>query len=186
MLVLGISGSPRKNKNSEKILQKVLSPFTAQNIETRSIKLSEVDIKPCKHCDYCKTHDCCGTDEKANEINDIIKKANAIIVVSPVYFGGISGQLKCLFDKTLPLRRNGFLLKGKVGAAISVGGSRSGGQELTLQNIHAWMMVHGMITVGDNSHFGGTVHHPLEKDEFGQQTINGTIEAVSSLLKRLS
>ena len=56
-------------------------------------------------------------------------KAHGLIIGSPTYFASISGKLKALFDRTLPLRRDNFKLKGKVGGAIAVGGSRNGGQE---------------------------------------------------------
>ena len=84
-----------------------------------------------------------------NRIYEILESADGLIVSSPVYFGTLSGQLKMLFDRTLLLRRNGFLLKDKIGAALAVGASRNGGQEYTIWSIHAWMHIHGMIVVGD-------------------------------------
>ncbi|MBN2039041.1 MAG: flavodoxin family protein [Spirochaetes bacterium] len=185
MLIACISGSPRENGNSVKIINKVASYFQEKGARTEIIKLSEINIAPCIHCDFCKTNDYCNQDEKANEVNGILEQADAIIVATPVYFGGITGQLKCLLDKTLPVRRNGFRLKGKVGAAIATGGTRNGGQELAIKDIHAWMLIQGMVIVGDNSHFGGIVHNPLEKDDAGDMTIEGTIQAVSDLLARM-
>ncbi len=43
-----------------------------------------------------------------------------------------------------------------------MGGSRNGGQELTIQAVHAAMMIHDMIIVGDGDHFGGAAwsKHP--------------------------
>ncbi len=185
MLVVGISGSPRKQGNCSIIIDKVASHFREKGADVESIKLSEIKIEPCIHCDFCKTDDYCNQDEKANEVNSILERADAIIVATPVYFGSITGQLKCLFDKTLPIRRNGFKLKGKIGAGIAVGGTRNGGQELTVKDIHSWMLIHGMVIVGDNSHFGGIVHNPLAKDEPGDMTIDGTLQAVSDLLARI-
>jgi multimeric flavodoxin WrbA len=184
MLIVGISGSPRKGGDCSIIIDKVASHFIEKGAEVETIKLSEIKIEPCIHCDFCKTNDYCNQDEKANEVNDLLIRADAIIIASPVYFGGISGQLKCLLDKTLPVRRNGFRLKGKIGAGIAVGGTRNGGQELAIKDIHSWMLIHGMVIVGDNSHFGGIVHNPLEKDEAGDMTIDGTLQAVSDLLAR--
>ncbi len=80
------------------------------------------------------------------------------------------------------LRRQGFLLSGKVGGAIAVGGSRNGGQEKTVQAIHDWMHIHGMIVVGDNNHFGGIVHAPAESDEVGMQTVTDTIGKICDVL----
>jgi len=184
MLIVGISGSPRKNQNSEQIISKTLDYFAAKKYETKSINLSSTKINPCLHCDYCKKNSSCTQKDAGNETNEILSKASALIIASPVYFGSMTGQLKTLLDRTLPLRRHNFLLKGKIGAAITVGGSRNGGQETTLQALHAWMLIHGMIIVGDNNHFGGTVQAPLENDNFGLETIEGTVKALENLLNK--
>ena len=119
------------------------------------------------------------------EIRPKLAQADAIIVSSPVYFGTISSQIKALFDRTLPLRRNNFQLKDKIGAAIAIGRSRNGGQEYTIQAIHAWMHIHGMIVVGDNNHFGGAIMAPFKEDEIGKQTVDDTIDKVCDLLNKI-
>ncbi len=185
MLVACVSGSPRKGENSERIVEKARGFFTENGFTCETILLSGTTITPCINCNYCKTKHRCGQDEEANRVNDILSGADGILLVSPVYFGGISGQLKCLMDKTLPLRRDGMRLKGKIGAAIAVGNSRNGGQELAVKDAHAWMLIHGMVIVGDNSHFGGTVRNPFEEDGPGGETVKGTLEAMKSLLLRV-
>ena len=64
----------------------------------------------------------------------------------------------------------------KIGAVIAHGASRNGGQEMTIQQIHSAMHVNGMIIVGDDNHFGGTVHSPFSEDEFGKKTVDGTVK----------
>ncbi|MCP4135252.1 MAG: flavodoxin family protein [bacterium] len=181
-----ISGSPRKDGNSIQLKEMAASYFNEQGFETSSVLLHETNIGPCVHCDSCKKNDYCSKDDVANSANEVLSNADALLVISPVYFGSMTGQLKCMLDKTLPLRRNGFKLKGKIGAALAVGGSRNGGQELTIKDIHAWMLVHGMILVGDNNHFGGTVHNPLNEDSVGTKTAEGTLEAMKDILVRLN
>ncbi len=184
MSIVLISGSPRQAGNSEKILEKGDLFFKKHGYNINKIQLSTETTPPCIHCNFCSKNNHCNQDDNANQRNDLLKNAHAILVVSPVYFGGVTGQLKCLFDKTLPLRRNGFQLKGKIGAAITIGGSRNGGQELAIKNVHAWMLIHGMIIVGDNNHFGGTIHNPCNEDETGLKTANDTFSSVLDLLKR--
>jgi multimeric flavodoxin WrbA len=185
MKIVCVSGSPRKGENSERIVEKARAYFAGSRWAVEKILLSEVETAPCIHCNYCKTKPSCNQDEEANRVNGILAGADALLVVTPVYFGGVAGQLKCLFDKTLPLRRDGMRLKGKIGAAIAVGNSRNGGQELAVKDIHAWMLIHGMVLVGDNSHFGGTVQAPFEDDSTGGETVQGTLEAMKSLLSRV-
>lgn len=184
MKVAIISGSPRKGKNSEQILESIVNKLNDAKIESNIIKLSQTKVKPCIHCDFCKKNSYCNHDENANKVNELLAEAHGIIAISPVYFGSISGQLKSLFDKTFPLRRNGFKLKAKLGLAVVVGGARSGGQELAIQNIHTWMLIHGMMIMGDNNHFGGTLQAPWAKDEFGSQTLDDSIHALMENLSR--
>ncbi len=184
-LIVGISGSPKSLGNNVNILERALLHLSELDYDTELIKISDYNIGPCIACNYCKKEKKCIQKDDGNKMTAILEKADAILVSSPVYFGSMSGQLKCLLDRTLPLRRNGFLLKGKIGAAIGVGGSRSGGQELTIKDIHAWMLIHGMVLVGDNNHFGGTVQVPYGNDDFGEETIEGTIQALDEILKRL-
>ena len=140
----------------------------------------------CVDCAQCKDGRCVQKDE----LNDALLKiasCDAIVMISPVYFGGVTAQLKTLIDRTRPLRRNNFMLKNKVGAAIALGGSRNGGQEMVINQIHQAMHIHGMIVVGDNGHFGGIIHSPFSKDDIGKKTITDTITKVIetiSLIKK--
>lgn len=184
--IVGISGSPIKFGNNERIIKEVLEKFKQMDYDIEQINLSEKKVNPCVACNYCKENPICyQRTDNGNEINKILEKADAIIISTPVYFGSMSGQTKCLLDRTLPLRRNGFKLKGKVGAAIAIGGARNGGQELTIKDIHAWMLIHGMIIVGDDNHFGGILHAPMDEDHAGKKTAEEMVIAVHNLLKRL-
>jgi multimeric flavodoxin WrbA len=127
--------------------------------------------------------DSCIIDDDMGEIYNKMRTSDGIIVASPVYMGNYPAQLKALFDRSVLLRRNNFALKNKVGAALSVGGSRNGGQEKTIQSIHDWMHIHGMIVVGDNAHFGGIAWNPVEGDDVGIKTVLETANKVCDVLK---
>ncbi len=185
--VIGISGSPNKNGSNEKAVNYALKIAKQNGFDTEKIFLSGLDIKPCMACKRCKKLKKCVIEDDFNHIIPLLADADGIIISSPVYMGCLSGQLKCLFDRTVFLRRKDFMLKNKVGGAVAIGGSRNGGQELTIQNIHAWMHIHGIIVVGDDNHFGGIVKAPFDKDEEGVKTVKATAEKlcqVISLVKK--
>lgn len=183
MIVL-INGSPRK-ENSSKIIDYAVSELEkCKDKEHKVINLSEKEINFCKHCDYCKTHNKCTIDDDCNSINSDLAKADGIVFVTPVYFGSMTGQLKTMLDRTLPLRRNGLKLKDKVGAVVAVGGSRNGGQEHTIADVGNAMHIQGMIVVGDDNHFGGIVHAPFEKDKIGKETVESTIQKVCRIVNK--
>lgn len=97
----------------------------------------------------------------------------------------MTSQAKALLDRTVLFRRNGFLFKNKLGGVITVGGSRNGGQELTIQAVHAAMMIHDMIIVGNGQHFGGAAwsNHPAgyEGDETGIETAKLTGKRIAEV-----
>jgi multimeric flavodoxin WrbA len=182
MNIIGISGSPTRDGNNEKMIEMALAIAEDRGFEVDRISLSERTVSPCTACGGCTNKKECTIEDDMAGIYPLLEDADGIIVASPVYFGCMTAQLKALFDRTLMLRRQGFLLSGKVGGAIAVGGSRNGGQEKTVQAIHDWMHIHGMIVVGDNSHFGGIVQVPAESDEAGMQTVRDTIGKICDVL----
>ena len=186
MKILGISGSPIKGGNNEQAVDYALKRAKNLGFKTEKITLAKQDLNGCIACDLCKKQKGkCSIKDVMESIRPKLAEADAIIISSPVYFGSISSQTKALFDRTLPLRRNDFQLKNKIGAAIAIGRSRNGGQEFTIQAIHSFMHIHGMIVVGDNNHFGGTIAAPFKEDEFGKKTVEDTIDKVCNLLNKL-
>lgn len=185
MKITGISGSPNIGGNNEKIIDLALGIAKEKGYQTEKLFLSKLKVLPCTDCGTCRKAKECSIDDDMQEIYETLEKSDAFIVASPVFFGSISAQLKALFDRTILLRRNGFLLKGKVGGAMAVGGSRNGGQEFAINAIHAWMHIHGMLVVGDMAHFGGIVVKPIETDEVGLKTVKDTVNMVCETLERL-
>jgi multimeric flavodoxin WrbA len=186
MKILGISGSPVKGGSNEKAVDYALAKAKENGFQTQKIALNKEAIGGCIACDTCKkSSGTCSIKDSMETIRPKLAEADAIIISTPVYFGTLSSQLKALFDRTLPLRRDGFKLKDKIGAAIAIGRSRNGGQEYAIQSIHSFMHIHGMIVVGDNNHFGATIVAPFEEDKIGLKTLNDTIEKVFHLLKKI-
>lgn len=185
MKILGISASPVKGGSNDKLIDKVLGIAKSRDFEVDSVLISSSKIAPCTACGICRDEEMCPIDDDMQEVYRKLKEADAIIVSSPVYFGSVTAQVKALFDRSVLHRRQGFQLKNKVGAALAVGGSRNGGQEKTIQTIHDWMHIHGMIVVGDGGHFGGILQKPALDDAEGMQTAIDTINKMCDVLERM-
>lgn len=163
MKIIGVAASARKNKSSRFMLEQCLEEAkrsaqdAGQSLEVELIELAGLNINGCLACGACKKGVLCSQEDDYQQL--IGKLADpevvGIILATPVYMGCMSSQAKAFLDRTVLFRRNGFMFKNKVGGAIAVGGSRNGGQELTIQAVHAAMMIHDMIIVGDGEHFGG-------------------------------
>ena len=156
--ILGINGSPRK-ANTDILLEKALAAAVETGgIETRTVYLRKEDIRYCTGCFRCNTVNesvsgCPVHRDAMDRIVPLLLQADGIILASPVYFGGVTAQLKCFMDRTESLLRytphpRTAALRNKVGAAITVGGNRNGGQEAAIQGIHHFFLVHDMIVVG--------------------------------------
>ncbi|MBW6462468.1 MAG: flavodoxin family protein [DPANN group archaeon] len=186
MNILGISGSPVLDGNNDKLISRVIDTAKVRGFDVDVVFMYLLDIAPCNACGACSGSGAgkCAIKDDMQSVYDKLVSADAIIVSSPVYFGNVSAQLKALFDRSVMLRRFGFKLKGKVGAAIAVGGSRNGGQEKTIQAIHDWMLIHGMAVVGDGDHFGGIAQKPVSEDVVGLKTVDNTIENLCLFLEK--
>ncbi len=184
MKITGISGSPNAGGNNEKVIELALDIAKEKGFKTEKIFLSKLKVLPCDDCGTCRKGKVCPIDDDMADIYEKLEESDGIIASSPVYFGSVTAQIKALFDRSILLRRNGFLMKGKVGGAIAVGGSRNGGQEFTIQAIHSWMHIHGMIVVGDMSHFGGIALKPVDSDDVGIKTVKDTMNLMCETLAR--
>jgi multimeric flavodoxin WrbA len=190
-MILAISGSPRKNGNTAEVLQYLLDKCAQKNIKGDLINLADLTLAPCNVCEICKKQVNCSINDDYNSLIPKITAAKIIVVGTPVYFGTVSAQLKIFMDRTLGLRRNGFMLEHKFGAGVAIGGSRNGGQEFTIQTIQNWMKIQGMLILPDGkptSHFGGTLvgreKGAALKDQDGMATINSLIENIVSITNK--
>ena len=181
MKIVGISCSPRKGKSTKYALEVCLQAVKEMvpDVETLLIELSDMKMNGCLACGKCmKVLECSQEDDFVKMIPILSDSELAgLVVATPVYFGSMTSQCKAFLDRCVMFRRNGFLLRNKVGGAIAVGGVRNGGQELTIQAVHAAMLVQDMVVVSEGkptSHYGATLWsgHPdgIEKDAFGLET----------------
>jgi len=196
MKVVGISGSPRKGKSTFYALETCLQAAkeAASGVETILIELSEMKINGCIACGKCmKVLECSQEDDFVKMIPILSdSELAALVIATPVYFGSMTSQCKAFLDRCVMFRRNGFLLRNKVGGVIAVGGVRNGGQELAIQAVQAAMLVQDMVVVSEGrptSHYGATLWsgHPdgIEKDTFGLETARNLGKRVAEVAGRM-
>ena len=109
MLVVGINGSPRRG-NSFILLERFLQGVKDKGYETLLINACKEKISPCMECGYCSKEGICRIDDKMTEIRKILTECSHIAVASPVFFFGISAQLKTLIDRCQPLWAKKYIL----------------------------------------------------------------------------
>lgn len=136
--ILGISGSPKKGA-TEYCMEQALEAAAAfdPRIEVDLITVRGKKITPCIDCNRCREDQSwCILKDDVQPLLDKIMEADGFIIGSPVYAMTASPQLTALMSRLKPLShcRPG-VLRNKFCCAIAVGGTRNGGQELTISTI---------------------------------------------------
>ncbi len=197
MKILGICCSPREGMATRYALDKCLAAVKNgyPEIHTEVIDLSSVKVGGCLVCGQCMEGLECSQKDDFNGLIHHLTDARlaGLIVSTPVYFGSMSSQCKAFLDRCVMFRRNGFLLRDKVGGVIAVGGFKNGGQEIAIQSVQAAMLVQDMIIVGDGqpgAHFGGALWsgHPegVEEDIQGLETVRNLGRRVAEVALKLN
>lgn len=99
MKIIGLVGSPRKNGNTDVLVQKALEGAKAQGAETKIFYLNELKIRGCQACGSCKKTGECSVNDDMAEIFREINETDGIIIGSPVYFGRFTAQLAPVLDR---------------------------------------------------------------------------------------
>ena len=99
MKVLGVVGSPRKGRNTARLVEQVLEGARSAGAETEAVYLGELDIKPCLACNDCKKTGRCSQMDDMEGIYESIERARGLVLGTPVYFDHISAQTKLFIDR---------------------------------------------------------------------------------------
>ena len=104
--VLGFVGSPRKEGNTETLIDEALRGARDEGADTEKIRLSELAIKPCVGCLRClEAGECIQKDDFA-PLRDEMLASPVWFLGTPVYFFAPSGQLKTFIDRWISIPRD--------------------------------------------------------------------------------
>ncbi len=100
--VLILSGSPRKNGNSDILCDEFAKGAVDSGNTVEKIRIADKKITPCSACYYCREHGgkCVHNDDMAEILQKMID-ADVLVMASPVYFYSIDAQLKAVIDRTV-------------------------------------------------------------------------------------
>jgi multimeric flavodoxin WrbA len=131
MKVLGIMGSPRRQSNTEILLDRALEGAGEAGAEVEKVLVSNLKISPCLEIYACRKDGNCAIKDDMQLLYEKLLEADHIIFASPIFFYGITSQAKAIIDRcqALWVRRH-VLGMGKEdkrvrrGVFISVGATR--------------------------------------------------------------
>ena len=100
MNVIGINASPRKNANTQTLVEAILAGAEKTGADTRMVNLRELKINGCLGCEGCKKHlgKCVQKDDLTTLLQDLTAY-DAIVLGTPVYWFHVSAQFKMLVDR---------------------------------------------------------------------------------------
>ena len=186
--VVAINGSPRKKGNTQLMLDAAVDVIRSSGIEVEQISLAELDVRPCNGCERCnkKPWDCPIKDD-AIDVLRMMVAADGILMGSPVYCAGVTAQMKALFDRSV-ITYNALELKDKIGGALSCGGGKHGGQELTILQIATFFTMQDMIVANSSGGLFGAMgvgndRGDVMNDEEGLKNSRGLGKRMVELLK---
>jgi len=191
--IIAINTSPRAGKTTAAALTAVLEAAKAVDpkIEVELIELAGMNIPGSAAA---------GVPVPAGQTDDFPKLAPkladpavaGIIIGSPVYFSNMSSLCKAFLDRCITFRKDGFSLRDKVAGVVAVGGSRNGGQELTVQSIQVALLCQDMILVGSgkpSGRAGATLwsqKSDISADAYGLGLAKGLGQRVAEVALRLA
>lgn len=101
--VLMISSSLRNGSNSELLAKSVMDGATAAGQDVQWLSLKEKQFGFCRGCLACQNTGKCVIRDDMDDMIDLVKNADVIVFATPVYYYGMSGQLKTFLDRCNPL-----------------------------------------------------------------------------------
>lgn len=130
MKFLGLMGSPRIKGNCDILLDEVLKGAENQGAEIEKIIIDKLKISGCKEYYGCLKDGNCVIRDDMDPIYPKLLSADRVVVASPIFFYGISSQLKAAIDRCQAIWARKYVLKqvisapGRKGIFIGVGATK--------------------------------------------------------------
>lgn len=96
-----ISGSPRSNGKSVRLAERLAERHISADdtVTVEVFEVSSLSIGPCRACDTCRDTGACIVHDDMDELYRALDEADAVTVVSPLYFAGPPAQFKAVLDR---------------------------------------------------------------------------------------
>jgi multimeric flavodoxin WrbA len=170
MNILLINGSPHINGCTFTALAEAANQIESHGIGTHFLHIGTKPIQGCTACGGCsETGYCVFKNDRVNECIDLIKKADGLIVGSPVFYGAPNGALCSFMDRMFFASSQAFAFK----PAAAVVSCRRGGASAAFDRLNKYFTLASMPVV--SSQYWNSVHgnnpDEVRQDQEGLQTM---------------
>ena len=144
--IIGISGSPVKNSNTDRLVKVILE---SSGLPHEFVKLSRKKVQPCIACLGCTEDNICKVKDDFPELAEKVKNAGAIVVGGYPPYGTVDGFTKAFLERLFSLRHQNGFNRGKLAvvAVTGIGRGAPGLNEASNQITHA-LTLEGMEVLG--------------------------------------
>ena len=109
--VLVISTSPRRNGNSKLLADAFANGARQAGNSVENISLHDKTICFCKGCLSCQKSQRCVIHDDADTIAQKMRAADVLVFATPIYYYGMSGQMKTMLDRGNPLYASDYAFR---------------------------------------------------------------------------
>jgi len=122
-------GSPRLKSNTDLLLDEALRGAQSRQVEVEKLVVDKLRITPCREYLGCLKDGNCVIRDDMDDIYPKLLDADGIILASPMFFYGVTAQLKALVDRCQAMWARRYVLhslpdSARKGAFIAVGATR--------------------------------------------------------------
>ena len=123
MTVIGISSSPIRGGNVDRMVQYILEH---SGKPSKFVNLSELSFSPCRACVHlCSEDNLCRLDDDLQLLYPEMINADAFVLGTPSYFNNMNGYMTIFLERLWAFRHRRFPLEGKSFAVVACGGIQS-------------------------------------------------------------
>lgn len=181
MKVLLVNGSPNREGCTHTALSEVAATLQKNGIETEMLYLGKKPLAGCIACGNCLKTGHCFRDDVVQEIQARLEEFDGLVIGSPVYYSGPTGQLVSFLNRLFYATEG--RMAGKVGAAVV--SCRRGGASATFEQLNQYFTICNMPIV--SSQYWNSVHgftpDDVRKDREGLQTMRVLGQNMAWLLR---
>ena len=182
--ILLISGSPRHGGCTYTALREVATALEKNGVVTELIEIGAKPVAGCIACGKCRsTGRCVFDDDAVNRISEKLDDYDGIVVGSPVYYAGPSGQICAFLDRLF--YSSGGRMAGKIGAAVV--SCRRGGASSAFDRLNKYFQISNMVVA--SSQYWNQVHgnspDEVRRDIEGMQTMRTLGQNIAWLVKSI-
>ena len=167
MKILVLNGSPRPNGNTSAMVKAFAEGARENGHQVEVVNVCQKKIAGCLACEYCHKTDSgherqCVQQDDMQEVYPLLDEAEMIVLASPIYYHGFSGQLQCAVNRIYALDKPKKLKKA---ALIMSSGSDHVYSGAIYEYQNSFLQYLGLKDMGIYSAYGKQNKSPDKLDE---------------------